>query len=66
MNIDNGVALASQLIAQREEIDQQLIAIFDGGPHSPYCSLCCRDLPLPCTAVWGGDKNSSNRSLTML
>jgi hypothetical protein len=43
MTIDERIALASKLIAQREEIDQQLNALFGGSAASrkqPRCSHC--------------------------
>lgn len=43
MTLDEKLYLASKLIAQREEIDQQLIALFGGGAvlkKLPRCSHC--------------------------
>ena len=43
MNIDDRIALVSKLVAQREEINQQLNALFGGSAISkkqPRCSHC--------------------------
>ena len=43
MTLDERILLASKLIAQREEIDQQLNALFGGSVTSkkqPRCSHC--------------------------
>lgn len=43
MTLDERISLASQLIAQREEIDQQLNTLFGGRAISkkqPRCSHC--------------------------
>jgi hypothetical protein len=43
MTLDEKLSLASKLIAQREEIDQQLNALFGGSAVSkkqPRCSHC--------------------------
>jgi hypothetical protein len=43
MTLDERISLVSKLIAQREEIDQQLNALFSGNTISkkqPRCSHC--------------------------
>lgn len=43
MMLDDCISLASKLIAQREEIDRQLNALFDGvvaSKKQPRCSHC--------------------------
>ena len=43
MTLDERISLASKLIAQREEIDRQLYALFDGvavSKKQPRCSHC--------------------------
>lgn len=46
MTLDERILLTSKLIAQREEIDQQLNALFAGNAISkkqPRCSHCARE-----------------------
>lgn len=40
MTLDERISLASKLIAQREEIDRQLNALFDGATVSKKQSRC--------------------------
>ncbi len=42
MTIDEQIARAKELIARREEIDQQLIELFAGGLPTKKASRCTR------------------------